>query len=183
MTRARRTNLNRYLLGAAVALLALYALCALPACGKPATPTSDPMAAIRADAKTAAEALNAVGVIGGTALVVVRGLPNVPQAAKDALTDGVRAYGCALLDEGDTHPMPPPSVGTVSDSCHAHGNPMLGISSKINAAGSAATLAALRAQGLALAGQMLAKVDPKWSAQVAGFLLTAQGLLAALGGA
>jgi hypothetical protein len=146
----------------------------------PATPTSDPMTAIRQDAKTAIDALNAVSVISVTALNVAKGIPNVSPAAVTNITNGVRAYNCALLDDGNAAPMPQPATGTVSDSCHSHNNPMLGIISKIQAAGSAATLHALALQGLTIAKQALDTVAATANADLLKYVTVAQAALAVI---
>jgi hypothetical protein len=149
----------------------------LVSCGKPNTPAPP---ALAQDAKTAADALNAVSVISVTALAVAKTLPQVPPATVTAIGDGVRTYNCALLDDGYAAPMPPPATGTVSDSCHAHGDKMLGILSKIQTAGSAATLHALAIQGLTYAQQTLAKIAATANADLLKYVTVAQTALAVI---
>lgn len=155
-------------------------LLSLVACGShvntPAPP-ADPMTVIRQDAKTAIDALNAASVISVTALNVAKASP-LPAATVTKISDAVRAYNCALLDEGNAAPMP--GGGTVTDSCHAHANPMLGIISKIEAAGSAATLHALALQGLALASQAFQAMASSGNADLAKYAQVALTTLAVI---
>jgi hypothetical protein len=163
-----------------VLLAALNALSVVNACNKPATPGVDPLLAVHQDAKTAIDALNAVSVISVTALNVAKAIPNVSPAAITNITNAVRAYNCALLDDGNPAPMPPPATGTVSDSCHSHRNSMLGIISKIQAAGSATTLHALALQGLAIAKQALDAVAATANADLLKYVTVAQAALAVI---
>lgn len=160
----------------------LVATLLLASCGPktpPATPgPSDPMTAVRQDAKTAIDALNAASVISVTALNVAKGLPNISPAAVTNITNAVRAFNCALLDDGNPAPMP--TGGTVTDSCRSHANPMLGIISKIQAAGSAATLHALALQGLALADQTLATIGAGGNADLVKYVDVARAALAVI---
>jgi len=163
-------------------LLLIPLVFALVSCGKPATPAPpDPLTTIRQDAKTAIDALNAASVISVTALNVAKGVPQIQPATVAKIADAVRAYNCALLDDGNAAPMPAPATGTVTDSCHSHGDPMLGIISKIQAAGSAATLHALALQGLALANQALAAIAATASPDLLKYVTVAQGALAIIG--
>lgn len=149
------------------------------ACGPkvaPNTPAPDPMTAIRQDAKTAIDALNAASVISVTALNIAKTVPQLSPSALTNITNAVRAYNCALLDDGNAAPMP--TGGTVTDSCHSHQNPMLGIITKISAAGSAPTLHALALQGLSLADQALGALAASGNADLAKYADVARTTLA-----
>jgi len=146
----------------------------------PGPPNPDPLATLHADAKKALDALNAASTISVTALGVARSIPSLPPATVTAIADAVRAYNCALLDDGNPAPMPPPATGTVSDSCHAHHDPMLGIITKISAVGSAASLHALVLQGLTYADQALATLSASSNADLVKFAEVARAALAVI---
>jgi hypothetical protein len=162
-----------------IGMLTIASGLGLSACTKPHTPGSaDPLLAIRADAKVAIDSLNAASVIGVTALNAARAIPQVSPATVTKIADAVRAYNCALLDEGNTAPMP--TGGTVTDACHAHHNPMLGILSRISDAGSADTLHALALQGLGLADQALGAISTSGHPDLAKYVTVAQATLATI---
>lgn len=103
---------------------------------------------VKQDATVAIQALNSASQLSVQGLNLAKSIATLPPALT-AIQDGVRAFNCALLDDGNTAPMP--AGGTVTDSCHSHHAPMLGLISKLGVVASSDTLAALKALGLTIA--------------------------------
>lgn len=168
--------------------LGLLALClTFASCAgtvAPVTPgtTPTPLATIQANAKTALDDLNTASVISLTALTFAKTLQAsvLPATALTAITDGVRAYNCALLDPSSAALM---ADGTkVSATCAAHNAPMLGIVAKLGAVIDTPTLNALVQQGITAANQALAPLASSGNAALVNFATVAQATLVIIAG-
>lgn len=104
---------------------------------------------VKHDAQVVIQALNAASQLSVQGLNLARSIQTLPPDRLVAIQDGMRAFNCALLDDGNPAPMP--AGGTVTDSCHSHHAPMLGLISKLGTVASSDTLEALKALGLSIA--------------------------------